>query len=162
LVGFLPWSAFLPAMARWCHQVVFRAEVPQPAPEARIAMRPLVMFGMVWAILIFLFFSFSQTKLLTYILPMIPAMALLTGAMLQTAMVRDPQFAWLDKWLARSAWALLAVAAIVGVVFMVSMGTLLPREARHISSLPANGIAVAVLLAGIGLMAFHLTRRQME
>jgi 4-amino-4-deoxy-L-arabinose transferase-like glycosyltransferase len=62
LIGFLPWTAMLPG-------------------SLRTAWRERGRFGIliVWASLVFVFFTVSQSKLPGYILPMFPALALLVG-----------------------------------------------------------------------------------
>lgn len=69
LVGFLPWTLFL-------GQALY-ASLPKksyPLPE-----RHLLLFLWLWIGLIFVFFSLSHSKLIPYILPIFPALALLTG-----------------------------------------------------------------------------------
>ncbi len=73
LVGALPWSVYLPGMVArlfytgWAEHAV--------AVETK---RKLIFLG-VWFGFIFLFFSFSQSKLTTYLLPLFPALSLLLG-----------------------------------------------------------------------------------
>lgn len=66
LVGFFPWSAIL-------LQTVWNS-FRHRGPEKR-----KLIFLQVWAWFIFLFFSISQTKLVTYIFPMFPPVALMMG-----------------------------------------------------------------------------------
>jgi len=82
LVGFFPWSLFLPA--------AFRKEkasglppssFPSPPSSARLLLK-------VWAVVVFLVFSASGSKLISYILPMYPAAALLVGDWLARALER--------------------------------------------------------------------------
>jgi hypothetical protein len=65
LAGFLPWSLLLPAALR---DVLARQR--RAGPEV---------FCVVWSVGVLLFFSVSRGKLGTYILPALPALALLTG-----------------------------------------------------------------------------------
>jgi len=67
VVGFLPWSTFLPAVARklWRERLDDRS-----------------LFLLLWALLPLIFFSVSKSKLPHYILPIFPALAILTGAVL--------------------------------------------------------------------------------
>ncbi|MHB1529136.1 MAG: phospholipid carrier-dependent glycosyltransferase [Acidiferrobacteraceae bacterium] len=69
LLGFFPWSPFL-------FQAV--ASTVEFGREAR-QHRDLELFLFLWAVLIFLFFSASHSKLIPYILPIFPALALLVG-----------------------------------------------------------------------------------
>ena len=67
LGGMLPWTGFLlPALGQ------FEALTTR-AGRAKA-------FLVIWAVFIALFFSFSGTKLVSYVLPAFPALALLTGA----------------------------------------------------------------------------------
>jgi 4-amino-4-deoxy-L-arabinose transferase-like glycosyltransferase len=74
LLGFFPWSAFLP----WTVGRVFRpSEIRSYRAGPRRAHLPL--FAAIWFALVFFFFSLSGTKLPGYILPLFPAMAILVG-----------------------------------------------------------------------------------
>ena len=73
LVGFLPWVSLLPAMLRQGMQREGRA----PLQIDRLLL--------VWAAFIFLFFSKSDSKLPSYILPMFPALALLAAHVMTQA-----------------------------------------------------------------------------
>jgi 4-amino-4-deoxy-L-arabinose transferase-like glycosyltransferase len=72
-VGFLPWSPFLPwAIARLqCH----RPQFWQPQPRAS----HLGIFALTWFVVIFGFFTIAVTKLPSYVLPLMPAAAMLVG-----------------------------------------------------------------------------------
>ena len=66
VVGLLPWAGFLiPALSRW-------REDDDLAARTRV-------FAATWAFFIIGFFSLSSTKLISYILPAFPALALLVG-----------------------------------------------------------------------------------
>lgn len=66
LVGFFPWTPFL-VQSLWT------------AAKEKGEVRSTCRFLIVWAAVVFLFFSASQTKLVSYILPMYPPLALLGG-----------------------------------------------------------------------------------
>jgi len=72
LVGFLPWTSLLP-----------RALV-QAVGAARAGERASGLL-LIWAAFVFLFFSLSQSKLIPYILPLLPALSLLVGRALARA-----------------------------------------------------------------------------
>lgn len=69
IIGFFPWIVFLPqsiaaALPRaWKQRDAYKTEL----------------FFLLWAGLVFLFFSFSKSKLIPYILPVFPPLAILTG-----------------------------------------------------------------------------------
>ncbi len=67
LAGFYPWCGTLPGLLRRCR--AWRNN-------------PTLLFFMVWALFIFLFFSISSTQLFSYILPMFPPLSMLAGTYL--------------------------------------------------------------------------------
>jgi 4-amino-4-deoxy-L-arabinose transferase-like glycosyltransferase len=73
LVGFFPWSAYLPR-AFWQAGAVARRR------EAREHSDRLLVVCACWAAGVFIFFSLAGTKLPSYLFPAFPAMALLVGA----------------------------------------------------------------------------------
>lgn len=78
LLGFFPWIAILP-QAIW-NAVATRGEKGR-----------LLLFMSLWAAFIFVFFSVSQTKLVSYILPMYPPLAILVGAYIAQLGERYPK-----------------------------------------------------------------------
>ncbi len=127
--GMLPWTlALLPATrAGW-----------QAEPAARF--RPL-RFLLVWASVVFVFFSVSGSKLPAYVLPMVPALAVVLGAALP-AMSR--------RWVLAQA----ALCTVLGVAAAVAAPALVMRRARP--ELPAELLAAAVpwvIAAGCALGA---------
>lgn len=67
LLGFLPWTAVM-AQAVWTALTDSRYQHARP-----------LLFLLVWAAFIFLFFTASRTKLVSYILPMYPPLAMIVG-----------------------------------------------------------------------------------
>jgi 4-amino-4-deoxy-L-arabinose transferase-like glycosyltransferase len=104
LAGMLPWTVTLiDALARaW-------KRVPERNFQAQ-------RFLLLWAAVVFVFFSASSSKLVSYILPMFPALALLTGARLTQLGARA------------LAWQTLPVA-LAGIVVLA----LLPGIERYAS-----------------------------
>lgn len=101
-IGLFPWTFFLWPAAVNCWKGRFAA-----SSESRARL-----FLWVWALLIVVFFSLSSTKLITYILPALPAFALLLGD--AASEYRLPSRAW------RFAMAAsIALVAIFGVVFLL-------------------------------------------
>lgn len=66
VIGFFPWCTLLP-------QAIYRS-LTQATKHF-----PQLLFFNIWALLVFLFFSVAQTKLVSYILPLYPAAAVLAG-----------------------------------------------------------------------------------
>ena len=95
LAGMLPWTVtFVDALAR--------AWKREPGKDFQ-AQR----FLLLWAAVVFVFFSASSSKLVSYILPMFPALALLTGARLARLGARA--LAWQALPAALAGIALLAL-----------------------------------------------------
>lgn len=69
IAGFFPWIVFLPQ--------ALAANMPRQFHDRHQYASEL--FLIIWVILIFVFFSFSKSKLIPYILPITPALAVLTG-----------------------------------------------------------------------------------
>lgn len=76
IIGFFPWIVFVPQ--------AFMNLFPRSLQQCREHKTEL--FFLLWALLIFIFFSFSKSKLIPYILPVIPPLAILTARYLQQAM----------------------------------------------------------------------------
>ena len=91
LAGMLPWTVTLiDALARaWKREPQQRFQVQR--------------FLLLWAAVVFVFFSASSSKLVSYILPMFPALALLTGARLARLGARALTWQTLPAALARIA-----------------------------------------------------------
>ena len=86
IVGFLPWSVYLPTLFRSAfrhHGVAMK----------RDPVRALLVF---WSLFIVVFFSFSQSKLVAYMLPVLPALALLCGAAFSEALAEPAVPRWVN------------------------------------------------------------------
>ncbi len=74
LGGLLPWTAFLPA-------ALYRASKRLRGEE-----RNAILYLLLWAGVMFLFFSSATSKLASYLLPLMPALALLIGLLWDEAL----------------------------------------------------------------------------
>jgi 4-amino-4-deoxy-L-arabinose transferase-like glycosyltransferase len=138
-LGFLPWTTLLPqaVLAGW------RA--------ARGGERASALL-LIWAAFVLLFFSLSQSKLTPYILPMVPALSLLTGRAI--AELPPRQFAAHLR-----AVAVLAALIAVAVLILWLLPAMAPLVARASSpSIAGFALAFALLALGAGLGA-RLGRR---
>lgn len=88
LMGFLPWTiVFLAFIGEGFKKLIAKFELAEGTLRVRLCKlfdvqnneQKLVLFASVYFIIVFLVFSISSTKLPTYILPVFPAAALLTG-----------------------------------------------------------------------------------
>jgi 4-amino-4-deoxy-L-arabinose transferase-like glycosyltransferase len=128
-LGFLPWTTLLPQALR----AGWRA--------ARAGERATSLL-LIWAGFVLVFFSLSQSKLTPYIVPMLPALSLLTGRAIAALPPR------------RFAAHLAAVAVIAGLVAAVvllswAVPALAPLVARA-SSASVLGFAIAFVLLALG------------
>ncbi|CAN7362931.1 glycosyltransferase family 39 protein [Trinickia sp. LjRoot230] len=135
LVGFLPWLSVAVQSLRHVSRMPREANGFRPA-----------MLLIVWSVFIFLFFSVSHSKLISYVLPIAPALALMLGAYL--------------PYVSRAAWhrhllgylALLAVLAI-GAIFIGRFGDARTPNALYVAfrTWVFVGIGVAAALTGLAL-----------
>ncbi|MBP2651145.1 MAG: hypothetical protein H6Q74_1970 [Firmicutes bacterium] len=135
LIGFMPWSAVM-------FQSIWRA-VTRSGRDSRV-----LNFMLIWAAFIFVFFTISQTKLVSYIFPMFPPLAIVVGWYIHSiwdkSRTQPRQFAW---------GGLLAVFGI-----LLSLGIFaLDNET---AALKSGGIAITllfiVMIIGVG---FSILRR---
>ena len=121
VVGFLPWSFFLPAVVRRFRQRGRRFDLDD-------------LWFASYAVVILVFFSVSRSKLVPYILPMFPAAAFLVaravGERLES--IRGPLFAQALFW---------SLAAPAGLAIGFRSGEL----QRYGLSIPAVGAALALV-----------------
>jgi len=157
IAGALPWLVVM-LDATW-------RSVP-PEPRARFHVRR---FLLIWCLFVFVFFSASGSKLPPYILPLFPALALLTGWRLTT--ISDRALAW-----QLAPMAVIAGAALLALPFVHTSGDTPPELIRDFKFWLASAAVVglgatlwamrfaraarigwAVALAGFGgLIAFQL------
>ncbi len=116
LVGFFPWSFFLPAAAI----PLFRRRTGPSAPR-----RATRAFLLVWCLTVFILFSVMGSKLVSYILPMFAPAALLVGEWLARAL-RVPA----PRALRRAAVAAGALAYALWLVAALHQPILQLVEAR--------------------------------
>jgi len=141
-VTFLPWLFFLPIAFLWLWR-------------RREALEWRLPFLLSWTVGLFLFLSVMSGKLVIYLLPLFPGLALVVGAWWDSmlapsdaadaarhAEARETD----DRWMARltvAAVALYPVAAIVAV----SAGRVLPPEIPSLAVLAAGGLSALSAVA---------------
>jgi 4-amino-4-deoxy-L-arabinose transferase-like glycosyltransferase len=124
LLGFLPWSVFL-GLGLWHGVADWRAERlrdREQSPPAGPAPRHAHVFLWCWVAVYLVFFTASGTKLPNYVLPLYPALAVLTGRFLERwrlGLVRPPAWA-----VAVSLGSLAAAGVGVSVAVLVVSGRL--------------------------------------
>jgi len=124
--GFLPWSLFYPALAI----MLWRSRSTMPAPIA---------FALCWFVAVLGFFSISAGKCLVYILPLFPALAAMTGAMIARATEpsnsSDPARRFFNYASIVIAIGVLLIVVIVGALILSGsaavLGAHLHRSDKH-------------------------------
>ena len=76
LLGFFPWSLLIPSAIIWIAPSFFRRMRGDDALQA------LPAIGLIWMLVVLVFFSFSGTKLVHYIVPALPGAAMLVAGRL--------------------------------------------------------------------------------
>jgi 4-amino-4-deoxy-L-arabinose transferase-like glycosyltransferase len=137
LIGvMLPWSFFIPAALARIWQ-----ERKQEGADIRL-------FLFLWAAIIFVFFSISDSKLIPYILPVYPAVALLIGTTCAAAL--DRGFSSLKP----SALVLSAVTILLGISCIAY-----PHVARDPKITAVGVMITGGLLLALGVIALLNTTR---
>ncbi|HEY2419727.1 MAG TPA: phospholipid carrier-dependent glycosyltransferase, partial [Steroidobacteraceae bacterium] len=131
-LGLLPWTSLLPGALR------------QAWRGAHAGERGTAML-LAWALLVFAFFSLSQSKLVPYILPVVPALALLIGRRL--ASMSAAGFA---RHLSAIAIAAVTLALLICALWRLPAAASLVAQASTPSIL---GFAAAFLLLGLAVIA---------
>jgi hypothetical protein len=128
--GFFPWTFFLPSLARrlW-----------------KKSLDDFSLYLFLWVVVPFVFFSFSRSKMVEYLLPVYPALAILAGKA-----VADTLKKW-EVWTLSLAWHALNLV-VLSFLVAVLWPQIVPAEGREaIQRLPASATAAAALLAFIVL-----------
>ncbi len=120
LVGFLPWSFFLPPIL---HHLWERRR--DDGREERL-------FLVVWAATVLLFFSLARNKLGTYILPLFPPLALLAADTVAQFVAGEETKGW------RRRWMLYGSLLWLFSLFSVSPVSELMLKGRHPQYFPLN------------------------
>jgi hypothetical protein len=118
--GFTPWSLFLPGVAVFLYR-----------KRRELAERELL-YPLVWFAVIFLFYSAASSKRTVYLLPLYPAMAMLTAAwwtdLAQTATPLSERWRGLWVRVATAVAAVLSIAALL--IFAEGIGLPVTRLAE--------------------------------
>jgi 4-amino-4-deoxy-L-arabinose transferase-like glycosyltransferase len=146
LLGFFPWSAFLPMAA------VYGFRQLQSGQDPRLAR--LVRLSIVWIVVPLLFFSFARTKLPNYVALEFPALALLTALYFEGVVRRGGTR---SAVISASAVALTIGALAIAIAMFMRSNKLDTTVSQLIPSLTAMG---AVIFAGSLLTALLVARKR--
>ncbi len=167
-LGMMFWGAFLfPAMAKAIRSGFETAKYASTRSMELLSQRrnsscsdriqdkdqsEAILLLVIWVVAVVGLFSLSKCKLLPYVLPSYPALALLVGRHLNSKALFGRSTAWC-----------LALTA----VFIMGLILLLPYAARHQDTLPFKEISgllfltQCLLAVGFGLVVFSIFRRKM-
>ncbi|HUR57014.1 MAG TPA: glycosyltransferase family 39 protein [Opitutaceae bacterium] len=144
LLGLFPWTGFL-----WCstRDAIVGSSDGLKAAWARRRENAEPWFFVTWVVFVFLFFSKSQSKLIPYILPVFPALAVLIGAWLARC--------WADQTPARLRRGLGVFSFVCGMLGVAALVMVLKpgavRDPAQAADLRPFGLALGAifLLGGI-------------
>lgn len=136
IIGLFPWTVFLPQAFLKLFRLNNKNDV----------------FFLIWAVLIFIFFSLSKSKLIPYILPVFPPLAILIARYLETAK--------LSHGLKLGFAALLTASLCLSAVFYYFLQTaILPDP---LMAAPYLYWAAAILITGSVTACFYLFRNKIR
>jgi 4-amino-4-deoxy-L-arabinose transferase-like glycosyltransferase len=140
-----PWSALLPAALVETHSL--RNANAEPARADRFA---LVYF---WAT--FIFFTLSGSRRSYYILPILPAAAMLVARTLAYPGELRSTFA---RRLLIAGYAIVAIAAVGGIVLMIPAWAVLPSPYDALPDLPAKSAFIVFWIASVGAVIYAVRK----
>lgn len=136
----MPWSAFLPAALAEAHRT---GGPPQVAPRSN-------RFTLVYFWATFIFFTLSGSRRSYYLLPILPAGALLVARALTTPL---DELSPLARRLLKAGYAVIAIGVIGGIVVMLPPAWILPGRLAAMPPAPDRAIyAVCWLIALIAVL----------
>ncbi|HEY6298557.1 MAG TPA: glycosyltransferase family 39 protein [Candidatus Binatus sp.] len=138
-----PWSALLPAALVETHSL--RHANAEPARADRFA---LVYF---WAT--FIFFTLSGSRRSYYILPILPAAAMLVARTLAYPGELRSTFA---RRLLTIGYALVAFAAVAGIVLLVPAWAILPSPYDALPDLPARSAFIVLWIVSVAAVIYSI------
>jgi 4-amino-4-deoxy-L-arabinose transferase-like glycosyltransferase len=140
-VDFLPWTVFaIPAAFAYFPYRQLKRPVPQ--------------LFVLWFVVVFVFFSISDTKRDLYLLPLLPSMALLVGNYIddlaEGRLAESPLYQWMGQ---------LFFGAVIAISLALPFGAWIVRKETFWISLP---VAVVLTIGGILTMVFIGKRRPLK
>lgn len=132
IVGFSPWIAFVPG-------------------GIKVALGEkggLRLFALIWSVSVVVFFTLSRTKLPNYILPALPAMAILSAAGMAEA----------GGWWRRGAWLAIAIGSLLSAAAICVGWFMLGRNGIDSTAWAVCACVILIAMSGIGFCAAYGAR----
>lgn len=121
LIGFLPWTFFLPqAIAS-----IFKRGLQGLQKSSK---EQVPWFCIWWFLIVFIFYSTSKTKLLTYILPLFPALSIIVSVWLNGLIKKRVG----DVGLAIGLGLFFILTLALAYIVMFKLNIILPREIKNL------------------------------
>ncbi|MGA7873692.1 MAG: glycosyltransferase family 39 protein [Candidatus Binatus sp.] len=140
-----PWSALLPAVLVETHNL--RHAGAEPARADRFA---LVYF---WAT--FIFFTLSGSRRSYYILPILPAAAILIA---RTLACRGELRSMIARRLLTVGYAIVALAAIAGIVLLIPARAILPSPYDGLPALPNKSAFIVFWVVSVAAVIYAIRK----
>jgi 4-amino-4-deoxy-L-arabinose transferase-like glycosyltransferase len=138
LVGLLPWTGF--------SLVALKDFFQKPKNSENV-------FLLSWIIIIPLFFSFSSSKLIPYILPVLPPIALITGITLTESLNLE------NKNFKIGVWSNVLLFAIAFVAYLFAKSEI-ADVLQDVDAVLLTNIFAALLIVAAGVLLFGLYRKK--
>jgi 4-amino-4-deoxy-L-arabinose transferase-like glycosyltransferase len=152
LVGLAPWCVFLGPVLWFARPFRQYQADAESSPDHRPALR----FLWCWIVAYFLFFSCAATKLPNYLLPLFPALALLTASFLESWRIGNVKLRTSILIVCVTLWASIGLGTMVGFIFAGRSG-IVPQALQDMRGWGSIGL---ILLAGGILAAVQIVRQQ--
>ncbi len=121
LIGFLPWTFFLP-------QAIFSLAKRGLKNLQSSTSEQVPWFCLWWFIIVFVFFSFSKTKLLTYVLPLFPALSVLVSFWFNQMFKNQTS----NKGLIIGLGVFFLFSLVLLYICLFNLNVILPREIKSL------------------------------
>lgn len=144
LGGFFPWVAFLPNA--FYKGIKESREIRARGQETE----GTYLFCTIWFLVVFIFFSLSRTKLPNYIMPLYPAMAVVTGLMINELIEKGFKRSWLY-----TACSLLIIISLSAAITCFFFPLRIPTE---IVFTPYLFTGIGIYFSVIAVLSFILLR----
>ncbi|MDD5634509.1 MAG: glycosyltransferase family 39 protein [Candidatus Omnitrophica bacterium] len=129
LGGFYPWTFFLPLGIR---------ELYKNRAQAVSAIKNSALLLSLWFLVIFIFFSVSKTKLVTYVFPLFPVLAVVCGVAWDKFFTAKPAEAYVQRYMKISFY----IFAAVSLAFAIGC----PIVVKYEYPVVFNGVLVALAI----------------
>lgn len=139
-LGFLPWTFFLVQAIKSIFKSGLKSLLNSPKEQ-------LPWFFLWWFLIIFLFFSFSRTKLLTYILPLFPALSGIVALWFGKMLVGKIN----NKGLVIGLGVFFLFSLFMFYICLYKLDVILPREVKSLNVDFQIFLYAFLLLVGISM-----------